>query len=53
MRNTGKHHIYAFSKADQAKMKAILLKARAGYIAQLEKEGVPAKAILAAMGSGS
>jgi len=53
VQNTGKHHIYAFSKADQAKMKAILLKARAGYIAQLEKEGVPAKAILAAMGSGS
>jgi hypothetical protein len=34
-------------------MKIILLKARAKYIEQLEKGGVPAKAILAAMNGGS
>ncbi|MBK20155.1 MAG: C4-dicarboxylate ABC transporter substrate-binding protein [Rhodospirillaceae bacterium] len=53
VRNTGKHKVYAFSKAERAKMKSILLKARAKYIEQLEKGGVPAKAILAAMNAGS
>jgi TRAP-type C4-dicarboxylate transport system substrate-binding protein len=53
VRNTGKHKIYAFSAAEQKKMKSILLKARAKYIEQLEKGGVPAKAILAAMNAGS
>ncbi len=53
VRNTGKHKIYSFSKAERAKMKAILLKARANYIKQLEKDSVPAKAILAAMNAGS
>jgi len=53
VRKTGKHKIYAFSAAEQKKMKTILLKARAKYIEQLEKGGVPAKAILAAMNAGS
>tara|TARA_A100001037_G_C15117265_1_gene622010 strand:- start:1073 stop:2101 length:1029 start_codon:yes stop_codon:yes gene_type:complete len=53
VRKTGKHKIYAFSAAEQKQMKLILLKARAKYIEQLEKGGVPAKAILAAMNAGS
>ena len=50
---TGKHQILAFSDADKAKMKTILIKARNDYVAELEKQGIPAKAIIAAMGSGS
>ena len=53
VRKTGKHKIYAFSATEQKQMKIILLKARAKYIEQLEKGGVPAKAILAAMNAGS
>lgn len=50
---TGKHEIHAFSNADKAKMKAILIEARAKYVEELEKQGIPAKAIIAAMGSAS
>ncbi|MEE2956909.1 MAG: TRAP transporter substrate-binding protein [Pseudomonadota bacterium] len=50
---TGKHQILSFSESDKTKMRSILLKARAQYVDQLEKEGVPAKAILKAMGAGN
>ncbi|MBT5047928.1 MAG: TRAP transporter substrate-binding protein [Rhodospirillaceae bacterium] len=50
---TGKHQILSFSDADKAKMKAILIKARGKYVEELEKQGIPAKAIIAAMGSSS
>ena len=50
---TGKHEIISFSDADKAKMKSILLQARAKYVDDLEQQGIPAKAIIAAMGSGS
>ena len=50
---TGKHQIFSFSDADRAKMKSILVKARAKYVDELESQGIPAKAIIAAMGSGS
>lgn len=50
---TGKHQILSFSDADKAKMKAILIKARGKYVEELEKQGIPAKAIIAAMGSAS
>ena len=50
---TGKHEIFAFSSADRAKMKATLIKARDAYVEELEKQGIPAKAIIAAMGSSS
>ena len=53
VRKTGKHEIFSFSDADKAKMRSILLKARAKAVAELEAGGIPAKAILAAMGSGS
>jgi TRAP-type C4-dicarboxylate transport system substrate-binding protein len=47
---TGKHEILSFSNADKAKMKSILLKARAKFVEELENQGIPAKAIIAAMG---
>ncbi len=50
---TGKHQILSFSDADKAKMKSILVKARAKFVDELESQGIPAKAIIAAMGSGS
>ncbi|MDC0033686.1 hypothetical protein OAJ57_03890, partial [Alphaproteobacteria bacterium] len=50
---TGKHQILSFSGADKVKMKSILLKARAKYVDELEKQGIPAKAIIAAMASSS
>lgn len=50
---TGKHEIFSFSSADKAKMKATLINARNAYVDELEKQGIPAKAIIAAMGSGS
>lgn len=50
---TGKHQILSFSDADKAKMKAILIKARGKYVDELESQGIPAKAIIAAMGSAS
>ena len=53
VRKTGKHKIYAFSAEDERKGRAILLKARAGIVADLEKKGIPAGAILEAMGAGS
>ncbi len=50
---TGKHTILSFSDADKAKMRSILIKARDKYVGELEKQGIPAKAIIAAMGSAS
>jgi TRAP-type C4-dicarboxylate transport system substrate-binding protein len=49
VRKSGKHQIFAFSAADEKRGRAILLEARAQILAQKEKQGVPARAIVAAM----
>ena len=50
---TGKHQTFSFSDADKAKMRSILIKARGKYVEELEKQGIPAKAIIAAMKAAS
>ena len=48
---TGKHEIIKLSAAEVAKGRKLLEKARAAQVTDLEKKGIPAKAILKAMGS--
>jgi len=47
----GKHEVITFSPDEVKKGTAILLKARIKIVADLEKKGIPAKAILAALGA--
>jgi TRAP-type C4-dicarboxylate transport system substrate-binding protein len=49
----GKHEVITFSPDEVKKGTALLLKARGKIVADLEKKGIPAKAILAAMGAGN
>lgn len=49
----GKHEVITFSPDEVKKGTALLLKGRDKIIADLEKKGIPAKAILAAMGAGN
>jgi TRAP-type C4-dicarboxylate transport system substrate-binding protein len=51
VRKSGKHEVIALSPQEVKKGTALLLKARAKIVADLEKKGIPAKAILAAMGA--
>jgi TRAP-type C4-dicarboxylate transport system substrate-binding protein len=51
--NTGKHEIITLSPSELSKATDILQKARSRMVADLEKKGVPAKAILTAMGVGN
>lgn len=50
VRNSSKHHVSQMSPAEQAKAKALLMASRAQQIADLEKRGIPARKIVAAMG---
>jgi len=52
VQKSAKHEVIRFSPAETAKAVAILGTHRAAYVANLEKQGVPAKAILKAMGVG-
>jgi TRAP-type C4-dicarboxylate transport system substrate-binding protein len=49
----GKHEVITFSSDEVKKGTALLLKGRKKIVAGLEKKGIPAKAILAAMGAGN
>ncbi len=49
----GKHEVITFSSDEVKKGTALLLKGRDKIVADLEKKGIPAKAILAAMGAGN
>ena len=49
----GKHEVITFSSDEVKKGTALLLKGRGKIVADLEKKGIPAKAILAAMGAGN
>ncbi len=49
----GKHEVITFSSNEVKKGTALLLKGRDKIVADLEKKGIPAKAILAAMGAGN
>ncbi|MBI2359001.1 MAG: TRAP transporter substrate-binding protein DctP, partial [Deltaproteobacteria bacterium] len=53
VRKSGKHDVIALSPDEAKKGNALLIKARDKIVGRLEKEGVPAKAILAAMGAGN
>lgn len=52
VRSSGKHEVIALSPEEVKKGTELLLKVRGEVVAELEKEGVPAKAVLAAMGAG-
>ncbi len=49
----GKHEVITFSSDEVKKGTALLLKGRDKIVADLEKKGIPAKAILAALGAGN
>ncbi len=51
VRKSGRHEVITFSPDEVKKGTALLLKARKKIVADLEKKGIPAKAILAAMGA--
>lgn len=53
VRKSGKHEVISFSPEEVRKGNALLVKARDQIVAGLEKDGVPAKAILAAMGAAN
>ncbi len=53
VRKSGRHEVIAFSSDEVKKGTALLLKARKKIVADLEKKGIPAKAILAAMAAGN
>jgi len=53
VRKSGNHEVIAFSPEEAKKGNALLVKARDQIVARLEKEGVPAKAILAAMSAAN
>ncbi len=53
VRKSGRHEIIAFSSDEVKKGTALLLKARKKIVADLEKKGIPAKEILAAMAAGN
>jgi TRAP-type transport system periplasmic protein len=53
VRKSGKHEVIDLSPDEVKKGNALLIKARDKIVASLEKEGVPAKAILAAMGAAN
>ncbi|MFQ5852810.1 MAG: TRAP transporter substrate-binding protein [Candidatus Binatia bacterium] len=53
VRKSGKHEVIALSSEEVKKGTELLLKARGKIVANLEKKGIPAKAILAAMGAGN
>jgi len=49
----GKHEVITFSSDEVKKGTVLLLKGRDKIVADLEKKGIPAKAILAALGAGN
>lgn len=53
VRISGKHEVIELPPEEIKKGREILLRARDNIVAELEKEGVPARAILAAMGATS
>lgn len=53
VRKSGTHEVISFSPEEVKKGNALLVKARDQIVAGLEKDGVPAKAILAAMGAAN
>ena len=53
VRKSGKHEVIDLSPAEVKKGAALLVNARDKIVARLEKEGIPAKAILAAMGAAN
>lgn len=53
VRKGGKHGVIDLPPAEVKKGNALLIKVRDKIVASLEKEGVPAKAILAAMGAAN
>lgn len=53
VRKSGKHEVIDLPAGEVKKGNALLIKVRDKIVASLEKEGVPAKAILAAMGAGN
>jgi TRAP-type C4-dicarboxylate transport system substrate-binding protein len=53
VRKSGKHEVINFSPEEVKKGNALLVKARDQIVAGMEKNGVPAKAILAALGAAN
>lgn len=53
VRKSAQHEVITLSPEEVKKGNSLLIKARDKIVADLEKEGVPAKAILAAMGAGN
>lgn len=51
VRNSGKHEVIELAAEEIEKGQQLLLKARANIVAEEEKQGVPARAILNAMGA--
>lgn len=51
VRKSGKHEVIALSSDEAKRGNALLIKARDKIVARMEKQGVPAKAILSAMGA--
>lgn len=53
VRESGKHEVVALSPEEVKRGTALLVKARDKIVARLDKEGIPAKSILAAMGAAN